>query len=59
MIDLENPYIAEDLYWFVVDNFWDDYNEKRAAAGGLSMLEYVKLYCLSEFEEAMKEKGYK
>lgn len=56
-LDMENPYIAEEIYWFVVNNHWEAYQETKAE-NPVSMAEYVKLYCLAEFEQAMKEKGY-
>lgn len=59
-MDLENPYIAEELYWFVYgdENRLRDYQEMAYTEGGMSIAEYVKHYCLSEFVQAMKEKGY-
>lgn len=60
MIDLENPYIAEDLYWFVCDDNdrWLDYCETIRTDGPMSFAEYVQAFCLDEFEETLKERGY-
>ena len=58
MIDLTDWKYAEELYWFVVNNYWETY-QKQKEESPLSMAEFVQENCLPEFESALKEKGYK
>lgn len=57
---LENPYIAEDLYWFVCDDEdrVRDYQEKAFTNGGMSIAEYVRDYCFEDFVKCLKRRGY-
>lgn len=58
MIDLTDWKYAEEIYWFVVNNYWETY-QKQKEESPLSMAEFVQENCLLEFESALKEKGYK